>query len=273
MNYLAELSSTMARLLDLPLGWLLTLPRDAAIVLVAAGTSLIMTLARKWCTNQDLLRRTKDDLARLKSLAREAKRNGDKAAVLRTRSTVAAIKTMRLRADGIVLAVSLAPLAMLAMWAAQRLEYFPPRVGEELMLQAQYPLSSVDTLTHLVPPSGVKLNSPALQLVQVDPLDPQHGMAHWKFVPETPVDSLPLVVRHAGDSVTHLLNVGGQIYSPPVQMHVDVLPMTTTVELRQAKFLGRVPGFPQLGLAPWLVAYVLLSVALVPLLRRVLNVS
>ena len=43
------------------LNWLLRLPSDVALLIVAVGTGAILTLARLMTTNQDLLRRCAQD--------------------------------------------------------------------------------------------------------------------------------------------------------------------------------------------------------------------
>jgi len=43
------------------LDWVLHLPRDVALLLVAVGTALILTVVRIFATDQDLLRRCKED--------------------------------------------------------------------------------------------------------------------------------------------------------------------------------------------------------------------
>ena len=118
-------------LLDVPLGWLLDLPRDATLLAFSLLTALLMTVSRRYVTNQDLLRRCSDDLRQLKRLSREAKQLGDKPRRQRLRSTVAMIKPMQLIQDLKVLAVVVLPLVVLTLWAVERLDYLPPPVGAE----------------------------------------------------------------------------------------------------------------------------------------------
>ena len=60
------------------MGWLLHLPRDAALLIAAVATALVLTLVRIKTTDQGLLRRCKQDKKRQKELLREAKKTGDK---------------------------------------------------------------------------------------------------------------------------------------------------------------------------------------------------
>lgn len=271
MEVLAAITNFIVALMDIPLGWLLALPRDLAIVIIAVGTSLLLTLVRKWTTNQDQLRRSKGDLRRLKQLLRAAKRARDKAAAARIRASLGMVNAIRLRAEGKPLLVSLLPIILLAVWAVERLDYFPPRVGEDLVVKAYYPLSSVDKLTHLVPPAGVELRNPAVQLVEIDPDGQQNGLATWVLRANSPL-ATNLLIRHQCETAVHPIRIGGRSYAPPLGPGTGNKILATETVLRQAKFLGVVPGIPALALPPWLIAYLIIVIPFVPILRRTLKV-
>lgn len=295
MEVLAAITSLIVTVMDIPLGWLLTLPRDAAnlivaiatghadteaavklgrdaaILIIAIGTSVFLTLVRKWTTNQDQLRRSKGDLARLKKLLREKRQAKDKAAVKAIRTTQAMVNGIRLKAEGMPLLVSLLPIILLAVWAVERLDFFPPKVGQDLTIKAYYPLASVDKLTHLVPPAGMELQSPAIQLVEVDPAGQQNGLATWVVKP-TAALSTDLLIRHQGETALQPVRVGRSSYAPPLGAGSGGRILATEVVLRQAKFLGIVPGLPALALPPWLIAYLIIVIPFVPILRRALRV-
>jgi hypothetical protein len=274
MSAWSHVSSAITAAGDFFFGWLLALPRDAAIVALAVLTSLLLTLARKWFTNQDLLGRCAADLRRLKQLIRQAKARRDKPAVRRVKGTVSLIKLKQLSAEGRVLLVALLPLTLLAAWGIERLEYLPPAVGEELTLRAYYPLSSVDKLTHLVPPEGFELapGSSAVQQVQLDEEGGANGVAQWVLVARERRLATGVAIRHQDRTVRHTIRVDGRAYEPPVQLHGGELIPATETKLEQARFLGRVPGVPAIGLPPWVVAYLVLALALVYPLRRLLRV-
>ncbi|HUT34954.1 MAG TPA: hypothetical protein VNE39_15800 [Planctomycetota bacterium] len=271
MEALAAITSFIVAAMDYPLGWLLALPRDVAIAIVAVGTSLLLTLVRKWTTDQDQLRRSKGDLRRLKQLLRQAKQAKDRTAAGRIRTSLAMVNGIRLKAEGKPLLVSLLPIVLLAVWAVERLDFFPPRVGEDLTIHAYYPLSSVDKLTHLVPPDGLEMHGEAIRLVEVDPHGQQNGLATWVLRPTAPV-STDLLIRHQGETADHAVRVGGRAYAPPLGAGSGNKILATETVLRQAKFLGIVPGLPALALPPWLIAYLLIVIPFVPILRRTLRV-
>jgi len=274
-------SDWIARTLDYPLGWMLALPRDVAIVTIAIGTSLLLTLARKWTTDQGYLLRSKNDIRRLKQLRREAKRAKDKSAVKRIRTTIGMINLTKMKSEGLPLLVSIVPIALLAIWALARLDYYPPKVGEPLTVKAYYPVSSISqagrfTHTHLVAPKSVEVKGEAVQEVREDPKKGPggqvNGLAEWNVVPTVKSDSLVLVIGHQDQTVEHPLSAGADIYAPPLKAHSSGKIQVTEVMLKRAKFLGFVPGIPEIMFPPWLVAYLIIVIPFVPLLRRGLKV-
>jgi hypothetical protein len=272
MSTLAQISAWLVRILDYPLGWLLALPRDVAILMVALGTSLLLTLVRRCTTNQDRLRRARSDVRRLKQRIREAERAKDKPAVKQMRTTLAMVNGIRLRAEGLPLLVSIVPIILLAVWAVERLDYFPPRVGEDLTVRAHYPLSSVGKLTHLVPTPALETKSHAIHLVEIDPAGGQTGLATWVLRPSAVSDSAELLIRHEGETARHTVRVGRRSYAAPRAVHDGGKILATEVVLRRARFLGIVPGIPALVFPPWLVAYLIIVIPSVPILRRLLRV-
>ena len=64
--------------------------------------------------------------------------------------------------------------------------------------------------------------------------------------------------------------VGRPTYAPPVQSypnHDQII--CSEIELQQVKLFNLVPGIPALALPPWLVAYLLIAVPSVSLVKRV----
>jgi uncharacterized membrane protein (DUF106 family) len=266
------ISDWCARLLDYPLGWLLAIPRDVAIVIVAIGTSLLLTLARKWTTDQDRLHRADNDISRLKQLRREAKQRGDKETISNIRATVGMIKLNGMKVEGKPLLWSIVPIALLAIWALARLDYYAPQPGEEepLKIEANYPLSSIGKVTHLIAPEGLEVAEP-IKIVKKDEALGGAGIAVWYARPVKAMDRAEITIRHAEDSVVIPFTVGGNIYEAPMAMYPGKI-TATWVHLRQSKFLGIVPGIEIIMFPPWLIAYLIITIIFVPLLRKVLKI-
>lgn len=254
--------------LDAALGWLLAMPRDWAIVLLAVGTSFGMTLVRKLVTDQERLGRCAEDLARLKQLMRESKRAGDSDGVRRRRATMSTIQLMRLGAEGRVLAVALVPLALLGWWGMERLSYYPLKAGEKFAFHAEYRPSAIGKLTHLVPPDGLTMASPAVRLVESS--SNGRGEAAWTLKGDRPGET-DLIVRCQRRSATQRVRIGGGAL-PPVQ-DVSGGPIERTwVALEEYRSpLTRWVGREWLPAPEWMWFYLLLTLALMPVSRRLLR--
>ena len=107
---LERLNHWIVAVMDVLLGWLLRLPSDLQLIAVALGSAIILTAVRVWTSNQDLLRRCRDDKARLKTLIREAKKRRERIAVRRHRSTLGMIAMKQLRQEVRPLLASLLPI-------------------------------------------------------------------------------------------------------------------------------------------------------------------
>ncbi len=249
---------------DVLFGWLLILPATGTLFVVAIGSSLILAVVRKWTTNQDLLRRCAADKKRLKQLIREAKNRGDKDAVARHRATNAKVGLIQFKQEDKPLLAAILPLALLATWAFGRLEFHPPQVGDTVEVVAHLPASSAGKLAHLVPQPGLTAETGWMQAVNTV------GEAHWKLSIRQPVDGW-LEFRINGETYRHRVRAGHRTYEPSLVFHDDRV-QATEVRMQQVKLFGIVPGIPSIGLAPWLVAYLLIVIPFVVINKRLLRI-
>jgi hypothetical protein len=255
---------------DFLLGWLLLLPRDLTLLIVATFTALVLLAVRKLTTNQDRLRRAADDGRRLKRLIREAKGTGDKPAVRRYRTTRSLIAMVKLKAEGWPLLASLIPIAMLATWALFRLEYLPVKPGEEVELDLYTPVTVAGEVVHVVPEQGLKMEGTWVQQVRaVTDADPPHGQATWKLHGE--MDRVyPILVRVKDRTLERELIVSRKTYALPVVDHGD--DFVSEWKREPYHWLGYIGAIDALALPAWLIGYVVMVVPITLLLKRVLGV-
>jgi uncharacterized membrane protein (DUF106 family) len=255
-------------LMDWVAGWLLLLPRDAAVILVAFSTVLLLVLVRRFATDQDLLRRCAADRKRLRDLLRAAKRTRDRDAVARLRATQSQVALKAFAQEWKPMLVSLVPIALLATWCWQRLAYLPPKAGEPVTFTATFPISAAGQLAHLVPEDGLQASPGWIRPLLVD-TNRRTAQAAWALVgtrgPHT------ILLRHGGQTFQHPLLLGERKYQVPLLAH-DPAGLRTVVDLQPARLFGLVPGLPVLGLAPWLVAYLLIALVAYPAAKRLLRV-
>lgn len=138
------------------LDWMLYLPRDVVLFIVAISTALILTGVRVFTTDQKQLKRCKEDKARLKQIIREAKKRGDKDAVQRCRLTVGQIGMVTMKAEGKPLLVSLVPIALLAVWAFANIAYVAPQDGQTVTVKMTFPKTEIGKVVTLLPADGVE---------------------------------------------------------------------------------------------------------------------
>ena len=257
--------------LDFLLGWLLYLPADVVLFAVAIGSALILTGVRKFTTDQDWLRRAADDRKRLGQLVKEAKKKGDREAVQRCRATQAEIGLKALKAEGKPLLAAVIPIAMLATWCLDRLDFHPPQPAEPVTLALYAPATAAGDLVHLVPQPGLQAaDGWVRKLSAVTDDGPPHSLATWSLTGQSNGKPYPLLIRHGQRTYEADLRVGGRTYSLPLKDHGNEV--ISELQMRPLKLFGIVPGIPAIFFPPWLVAYLVIVIPFVFVVKRVLKI-
>lgn len=253
---------------DALFGWLLRLPADLALTVVAVGSSLILSVVRIWTTDQDRLARCAADKRRLAALQREAKQRGDREALLRHRAMLGRIGLVQMRQEGRPLVAAIVPLALLATWAFGRLEFHAPAAGQPIEVRARFPAAAAGRLAHIVPCDGVEAEGGWIREVALlkDGAG-ACGEASWRLRAAARTQPYMLQFRYGRGVYEQAVRVGQRTCLPPVAQHDDQL-LSTEVALEPVRLFGVVPGIPALGLAPWMVAYLILMVAAFPVVKR-----
>ncbi|MBL8799577.1 MAG: hypothetical protein JNM56_37185 [Planctomycetia bacterium] len=274
---LTHLNDVCLRLGDLLFGWLLYLPTDAVIIVVALGTSAILTFVRLLTTNQDLLTRCRQDKQRLRELMRAAKQAKDPEAIQRYRATSSSVAMKVLRAEGKPLVASLMPISLLAVWCLARLEFHPPRQGELVEVRAYFPASAIGQVAHIAPQPGLDASEGWIQKIEEDPVrgpdGGTNGLAIWKLRAADRAEPYALAIRQGGTTRQRVLLVGTRHYPTPVEVYDDGgRVLGTEVVMRPVQLFGIVPGIPALFFPPWLVAYLLIAIPFVWLLKHAFDI-
>jgi hypothetical protein len=253
-------------------GWLLLLPRDLAIVALALASAVLLMWVRKAVTNQDLLRRCSLDKSRLAKLMKEAKRQKDQDALKRYRLTRGQVTLKLFRAEGKPLLAALLPLALLANWAWQRLEFYPPRAGQPIAFTVDFQPTAAGQIVHLVPEEGLQAEPGWMrEIVMAGTNAASPAQATWTLRAQARQTPYKLQVRCGSQTYTHPTVVGQRVYSvPTIQQAVPAL--NSEVRLQPVKLFGVLPGIPWLGCPSWLTAYLLVVVIGYPLLKRLMKV-
>jgi uncharacterized membrane protein (DUF106 family) len=264
------LNHLVLAVMDCVVGWLLLLPRDATLAALALLTSLLFVAVRRYSTNQDLLLRCAADHRRLRELMRDARRRRDTPELTRLRGLRGLVGRKAFAQEGKPLLILLLPLVLLGTWAWQRLEFLPAKAGAPVTFTATFPISAAGQFVHLVPAPGLQAPDGWIrQLTVTTNAGVATAVASWTLTGER--GSYTLTLRRQGRTLMHPLLLGERRSSAPSLVHDDG-DVRTIVELKQARWLDMVPGVPQLGLAPWLVAYLALVLVITPALKRSLRI-
>jgi len=265
------LNSFSLSIMDAVLGWLLFLPRDLALLIVGIGTASIITGVRIFTTNQDLLKRCKNDKARLGDLIKEAKKHKDQGALLRHRATRQQIDMKVFKAEGRPTLASLIPIALVCIWCFGRVAYLPLDPSTDVRVRAYFPVSRIGEFTHMVPEDGIQPKNGWIQKIKADESGGkvENGVAEWVVGCTKRKEPYLLTFRFNGESYTHELLVDGVRYAGPLTFYPGKDIGAIEVVTPEYKLLGLVPGF--WGIQPWLLAYLIMvvpfSLCLKPILR------
>jgi uncharacterized membrane protein (DUF106 family) len=203
------------------LGWLLYLPRDAALVIVSLGTALVLTLVRIKTTDQGLLRRCRDDKKRQKQLVRAARKQGDREARKRHRAIINQIGLKAVRQEGWPLLASLVPIALIAVWAFAHIPYHAPDPEEGIVLRMYFPADAIAELVHMLPPEeGVRVSNGLIRRVEEDYAEDgvtvAAGRADWTLSAKKRDAPYKLRIRWQGNVIEHELRADGLGYTGPL---------------------------------------------------------
>lgn len=259
---------------DFLLGWLLHLSPSAAILAVSIGSGMVLTLARTFTTDQKKLTIAANDRKRQKELAREAKARGDKVSARRHKALNSQISVLTLGQEWKPLLVSIIPIAMLATWAVERLEFHPPALEEEVSLVSYVPRRFVGQTMHIVPVEGISAESGWIStILPGEIMGIPCGEARWtlRSLETEGTHRVNLQFRLDGGTLESELLFGAKIYANPRRWFPDQEVRIDT-ELVQVRPFGFVPGIEAILFPPWLVAYILLVVPAVFVTKKLFGI-
>lgn len=249
--------------------WILLFPRDLRLVILALLTSGCLLLLRRLLADQDCLKAISQDLRTLKSLMAKAKRDKDKALVMRYRRTSLLIRRKSVKTEARSIYVAIVPLMVLGMWAWNTLAYQWPAEGESVSVLLHAPASSAGEIVHLVPAEGLTSDR-WITVFGADDASIDGAVARWSVAMGDAEEPLNLVFRSVGGSVQRVLvQERGAFIGPQEMEHGGG--WRSEVHAPEARLFGLLPGLTWLGLPAWATGYLLLVLLAYPGLRRLLQ--
>jgi uncharacterized membrane protein (DUF106 family) len=274
---MADLTAMLSNVLigagDLVLGWLLRWPQEVALAAVAILTAALLAFVRLATTDQDRLRRCRDDKRRLKQLVREAKKRKDKQAVRRHQATIGMIGMVSMRSELRPLLVSLLPIVILATWAFARLAYVPPRAGEPVEVRAFFPVLSIGQVAHIAPRKGLSSDRWLARVTEGQDASGavEGGQAVWHVAADAGDRPHVLEIRQGRTTVEKQLYADGRHYARPVQQYAggDIVAAQVAMEEFHPFGLG---GISAIHLSPWTLGYLVIAIPFAMILRKAFRI-
>lgn len=267
-----EFNQWFLKIADPLLNPLLYLPKDAALVILALGTAVLVLLIRKMTTDQQFLRRCQSDRVRLKSRLKEARRAQNVQDVTRFKAVLGTIGIRAMKQEGLPLLISLLPITLLASWAYARLGYHAPAKNEWVAVEFSLPISEIGKLIHLVPQDGLESREGWIQEVGKNHESSiSAGVVTWAVKASTSTSSFPLLIRLGDRTFRHEFRAGPGSYSEPFRIwgNGDFFLQQKLLPYRP---FGYVPGIDDFYFPAWLVGYLILVIPAVPILKKLMRV-
>lgn len=271
MKFAEAINDGLLHALDWLFGWILLLPRDLSLLAVAVLTSVLLVGVRRWTTDQQWLTCARADQRVLKKLRREAKQRRDREAMTRYRTLNKRIGLMKLTTEGRPLLWAILPVALLAIWGYGRLSFMPPVSDEFVELRLYHPASATGQLVHLAPSENISTDA-WIKPLRIDPTNKRFSMATWWIRP-TQAGSHDLVMSSPRGRFMHTLSVGTSAPQASLRHPSAEGAIQTELGLQPRRLFGLVPGVPALGMPAWLVGYLVLTIVLIPVTRKVFGLQ
>jgi uncharacterized membrane protein (DUF106 family) len=216
-NTLLPLLNAVFIAFDWIFGWSLLFGAFTALIIAGLLTGLFVNLIQKYCSNQNILGRSKADLEKIKSLRASAKSSGDSDAIARLNTLAGRISGRYAWGSFKPALWSIPPLCVLAMWTGSRMSFEPVRPGNDVAVIAHFE-DGASGFAHMVPSSDLKSAGPAISAIAV-PLDLAPGQesgpqARWT-VKADKSGEFPLQIRYQDQTFSIPLPVAEKGGRPP----------------------------------------------------------
>ncbi|HIH24978.1 TPA: DUF106 domain-containing protein [Candidatus Woesearchaeota archaeon] len=239
-------------------GWLLDVPSLLAIVFLASLLALISTLLQKYLTDQAKMKRLRDDTKKYQEQMKRLREDPEK--LLKVQQKVMPIQMELMKESFKPLLVTLVPFLLVFFWLSSHFAYFPIEPNTPFTVSATFE-EGVGGVAVLGGASVLTIDSPERNV--------KDGAASW--VVKGPAGEHYLNLTFAGATFERkVLITDERAYLQP-QMPLSGTVKSFDVGNKKLTPLG--DGFSLFGWHPgWIFYYILLSIPLSLLLKKLLKV-
>jgi len=241
--------------IDTVMGPLLGLDPLYAVGTIAFIMTLILTLAYKFLTNQDLMKQLKAEIKALQAEMKELKEHPEKMMKVQKKAMETNMKYMMESFKPTL--ITFIPIILILGWMQGALAFEPIMPGEEFTLEATFTEGELAILK-VLPTQGIKITTRVEQQIV-------ENKARWGIRAEKGNYQLTVIQKDSKQS--HEVTIDEQLYKDPLSTFSDN--SITKLETSQKKLIVLNLFGWELG---WLGAYIIVSIICSIVLRKVLKV-
>jgi uncharacterized membrane protein (DUF106 family) len=238
-------------------GWLLNIPSLVAIIILAFTLGLVSTLLQKYLTDQAKLKRLREDTKKLQEQIKKATKDKDMNKLSNLQEKIMPIQVDMIKETFKPIIVTMVPFLLIFFWLSNHFAYHEIRPDVPFTVSAQFKEGVGGTVT---------LDSPLL----VDDATKQvsDGVARWTL--KGPAGEHSLNLTYAGATLSRKVLISEErIYESPAQPFEGPV---SSFNIDNERLIP-IPGFNLFGWYPgWIFYYIIFSIPLSLLLKKVLNV-
>jgi len=243
-------------LLDPVFGPLLNLPSLWAIILLSFLISLIITLITKFATNQDLMKRLKEEMKELQREAKELRKEPEKAMQVQKQVMQTNMKYMSQSFKSMF--YTIIPIIIIFSWMSANLAFEPILPGQDFSTTIVFEKGAVGTV-ELSVPNGITINGDGIKEVK-------DSEVKWVLSGDGGEYLLEYIFDGKKYSKEVLVTKENRYRTPVKTIKGDVV-RSISIDNKPKKLLNL--GFWEPG---WLGTYIIFSILFSILVRKVIKV-
>jgi uncharacterized membrane protein (DUF106 family) len=241
-------------------GWMLNIPPILAIIILATLLALISTLLQKYLTDQAKMKRLRDDTKKYQEQMKKLRQKPEE--MMKVQQKVLPIQMELMKESFKPLLVTLIPFLLIFFWLSNHFAYHQIQPNQPFVVSATFEEGITGNAT--LSGEGLQIEQPTQAVQQKD----DEGYAKW--VVKGPPGEHKLDLSFAGATISRdVLISNDRIYETPIMPKRGTV-TAFNIENKKLEPLG---NFNIFGWHPgWIFYYIVLSIPLSLLLKKVLNV-
>jgi uncharacterized membrane protein (DUF106 family) len=241
-------------------GWMLNIPPILAIIILATLLALISTLLQKYLTDQAKMKRLRDDTKKYQEQMKKLRQKPEE--MMKVQQKVLPIQMELMKESFKPLLVTLIPFLLIFFWLSNHFAYHQIQPNQPFVVSATFEEGITGNAT--LSGDGLQIEQPTQAVQQKD----DEGYAKW--VVKGPAGEHKLDISFAGATISRdVLISNDRIYETPIMPKRGTV-TAFNIENKKLEPLG---NFNIFGWHPgWIFYYIVLSIPLSLLLKKVLNV-